>query len=290
MSRHFGIIVDGTATLSEDLARTFDIRILPMYVILGDKHYRAGVELTTAQFYERIKARGITPETSQPTIVDCLDLYEAAIRDGYRELLVITIAGELSGTYSVASTSAQQLGGDRARVEVVDSRSVAGGISLVATAAARVRERGGSFDDAVALARRLAGRVSLLAAADTLEYLRRSGRVSGGVALFATLLSVKPILEVTDGAVHAIDRVRTREKAMERLRTLIAQRLPEGRRIHACVLSTNDPERARTLGEWAQERYHCVEYFQAEGGPVLGARAGPGAIGLCWYPEEALEA
>ena len=286
MSR-FAIVIDGTAALPQDLAQTYDVRWLPLYVILNDQRFVQGKELSTEEFYERIKARAVIPETSQPTIQDSLDVYDAAIGDGHRELLVITVATELSGTYSVASTTAQQIGPDRARIEVVDSRSLAGGISLIATAVARLRARGGSFDEAVALARAMAGKVQILAAADTLEYLRRSGRVSGGAALFGTLLSVKPILEVKDGVVSPADRVRTREKAIARLKELIAERTPDGSRIHACVLHTNEPGRARALGDWVQERYHCVEYFLVEAGPVIGARAGPGVVGLCWYPEEA---
>lgn len=286
MKGKFGIVVDGTAALPDDLVQAYDVRWLPLYVILKEQSYRSGIDLSTADFYERIKAKDVVPETSQPTIQDCLDTYEAARRDGYRDLLVITIASELSGTFSVATTSAQQIPSERGRIEVVDSRSLAGGISLIATAAARLRDRGGSFEEALALAQRMAGKVSIFAAADTLEYLRRSGRVSGGAALFGTLLAVKPILEVAQGVVAAVDRVRTRDKAAARLRELIAKRTPEGSRIHACILSTNDAERARTLGEWVQERYHCVEYFQAEAGPVIGARAGPGVIGLCWYVEE----
>ena len=292
MSRRFAILIDGTAALSEELARAYGVRWLPLKVILDGDAYVAVASaaaegpgrITTERFYERIKAKGVVPETSAPNIEECLTAYDAAIAEGSRDILVLTIATELSATYSVAVTTAQQRM-DRARIEVVDSRSLAGGISLVATACARLRERGGSFEEALDLARRMAGKVHMLAAADMLEYLHRSGRISGGAALFGTLLSVKPILEVADGAVHAIDRVRTREKASARLRELIAQRSPDGSRIHACVLHTNDPELARTLGEWVQARYHCVEYFMAEAGPVIGARAGPGVIGLCWYAE-----
>ena len=283
MSKRFGIVIDGTASLPDDLARAHDIRWLPLYVILNEERFIAGRDLSTADFYERIKAKGVITETSQPTMQDCLDAYESVVRDGYREVVVITIATELSGTYSVATTTAHQLDRERARVEVVDSRSVAGGIALIATALARLRDRGGSFEDAVALAHGLAGTVHILAATDTLEQLRRSGRVSNAAALFGSLLSVKPILKVADGVVSPVDRVRTRDKAVLRLKELIAQTTGEGGRIHACVLHTNDPERARTLGEWVQERYHCVEYFMAEAGPVIGARTGPGMIGLCWY-------
>lgn len=283
MSRRFGILIDGTSALPEDLQRALDIRILPLYVILGEERFAAGRELSTTDFYERIKAKDVAPETSQPTIQDCLDVYGEAMKDGHREILVVTVATELSGTFSVATTSAQQVDPDRARIVVVDSRSVAGGISLIATAVARLRERGGSFDDGVDLARKLAGTVRIYATADTLEYLRRSGRVSNGAALFGSLLAVKPILRVADGVVSPVDRVRTRDKAVARMKDLISQASAEGARIHACVLHTNDPERARTLGEWVQERYHCVEYFLAEAGPVIAARAGPGVIGLCWY-------
>lgn len=277
----FAIVIDGTAALPPDLVRAYDIRWLPLYVILNDQRYVAGTELGTEEFYERIKARDVTPETSQPTGDDCMAAYDAAARDGHREILVITVASELSGTYSIARTTGDRF--SRARVELVDSRSLAGGISLIATAVARLRERGGSFDEAVALAKKMAGTVAIYATADTLEYLRRSGRVSGGAALFGTLLSVKPVLEVADGMVRPVDRVRTRERAAARLRELISARTPEGSRIHACVLHTNDPSRARTLGAWILERYHCVEYFLAEAGPVIGARAGPGVVGLCWY-------
>ncbi|OGN77314.1 MAG: hypothetical protein A2082_01975 [Chloroflexi bacterium GWC2_70_10] len=293
MGSRFAIVIDGTAALPDDLVRAHDVRWLPLKVILNDQAFVAATSpadagkpthMTTDQFYERIRPKDVKPETSAPNIEECLAVYDSAIAEGAREILVLTIATELSATYSVAATTAEQRQGE-ARIEVVDTRSLAGGISLIATACSRLRDRGGSFDEAVALARRMAGAVHLLAAADGLEYLRRSGRVSGGAALFGTLLAVKPLLDVANGAVHPIGKVRTRDKAVARLKELITQRTPEGARIHACVLHTNDPDRARLLGEWVQERYHCVEYFLSEAGPVIGARTGPGVIGLCWYPE-----
>jgi DegV family protein with EDD domain len=294
MSR-FQIVIDGTAALPEDLARAHDIRWLPLKVILNDQAFVAATSsadagkpthLTPTQFYERIVPKEVKPETSAPNIEECLAVYDEAIAAGAREIVVLTIATELSATYSVAVTTAQQRA-DRARIEVIDTRSLAGGISLIATALSRLRERGGSFEEAVALARKMAGTIQTLAAADTLEYLRRSGRVSGGAALFGSLLAVKPILEVGNGAVHPIDKVRTRDKAVARMKELLAKRTPPGSRIHVCVLHTNDPERARQLSAWVQEQYHCVEHYLAEAGPVIGARAGPGVIGVCWYAEGA---
>jgi len=215
---------------------------------------------------------------------ECRDVYDAIVREGTTKILALTVAIELSGTYSVATTTAQAM--PTAEIEVIDTRSLAGGISLIATAVGRLRRSGGSFADGVALAKKMSGTIPILAVADTLEYLKRSGRVSGAQALFGSMLQVKPILEVANGMVHPIDRVRTRDKAVARMKELVLERVPAGSRIHACTLHTNDPERARDVAEWVQERYHCVEHWMAEAGPVIGARAGPGVIGLCWYRGE----
>jgi DegV family protein with EDD domain len=225
--------------------------------------------------------------TSQPSMGECRDVYDGVIASGHRQLLVLTIASELSGTYSVASQTAGSVPG--ATIDVIDTRSVAGGISLIATACGRLRREGGSFEAAVALARKMAGNVPVLALADTLEYLKRSGRVSGAQALFGSMLQLKPILEVKDGVVQPIDRIRTRDRAVERLKSLVAERLTDNARIHSCILHTNDPARAHELGEWLQSRYHCVEHWIAEAGPVIGARTGPGTLGVCWYRAELLK-
>jgi len=284
MPGRFAIVVDGTASVGDAMGHEMEIRLLPLHVDLGNDSYTAGVDLSAAEFYEKIAAPDVRPGTSQPSMGECREIYEAILGTGTKQMLVLTIATELSGTFSVATTTAQQI--DGAQIEVVDTRSVAGGISLIGTACARLRREGGSFDAAVALARRLAGKTHVLATADTLEYLKRSGRVSGGAALFGSLLSVKPLLEVEEGVVRAVDRVRTREKATGRLKELIEEKIPPGSRINACTMHTNDPVRAALFADWVQERFHCVEHWIAEAGPVIGARAGPGLIGLCWYRSE----
>ncbi|HEU5288373.1 MAG TPA: DegV family protein [Candidatus Limnocylindria bacterium] len=284
MSDRFAIVVDGTACLTDDVEREFDIRWLPLHVDIGQESFTANVDLSAEQFYAKIAAPGVLPGTSQPSMGECRDVYDAIVNSGTTKLIVLTVATELSGTFSVATTTAQAMPG--VQIEVIDSRSLAGGISLIATAVGRLRRSGGSFEEAVALARKMAGRIQILAVADTLEYLKRSGRVSGAAALFGSMLQVKPILEVKEGVVHPLDKVRTRDKAVARLKEVVSQRVPAGSRIHACTLHTNDPERARALGEWVQEQFHCVEHWIAEAGPVIGARAGPGVVGLCWYRED----
>ena len=284
MADRYAIIVDGTACLSKEVEQEFDIRWLPLHVDIGKETYTAGVDLSPSEFYSKIAAPGVLTGTSQPNMGECRDVYDGIAREGTKRMLVLTVATELSGTYSVATTAAQAM--PQVEIEVIDTRSLAGGISLIATAVGRQRRAGGSFHDGVALARRMAGKIPILAVADTLEYLKRSGRVSGAQALFGSMLKVKPILEVADGKVHPIDRVGTRDKAVARMKEIVSERVPAGARLHACTLHTNDPERARGVAEWVQERFHCVEHWTAEAGPVIGARAGPGVVGLCWYREE----
>lgn len=287
MSEKFAIVVDGTACLTKDIEREFDIRLLPLHVDIGSETFTANVDLTADEFYRKIAAPGVLTGTSTPSLGECREVYDRIIGEGTKQMIVLVIAPELSTTHSVAETTAQAVNAATgAHVEVIDTRSLAGGISLIATAIGRLRRGGGSFDDAVALAKRMSGKVPLLAAADTLEYLKRSGRVSGAQALFGSMLKVKPILEVAEGKVHAIERIRTRDKAVARMKEIVAERVPAGSRIRACTLHTNEPVRAQELGEWVQARYHCLEHWTAEAGPVIGARAGPGVVGLCWYRED----
>ena len=284
----FAIVVDGTTVLAPDARRDLDIRFLPLHVSFGAESYTAGVDLSSEQFYVRIAQPNARPTTSQPSIGECREVYEQAVRDGYDKILVLTVAAEFSGTYSVATTTGGQILGTE--IVVVDTHTTAGSIGLIATACARARRDGRSLAETAALARTLADRTQLLALIDTLDFLRRSGRISGAAAMFGSLLSMKPILDIAHGKAESIDRARTREKGMALLKELISARIPAGARIHASSLHCNAPERARALGEWVQTRYHCVEYWTDEAGPVIAAHAGPGTVALCWFLEEDLSA
>jgi len=280
----FSIVVDGTAGMPPELARELGLHVLPLHVSFGTQSFTAGVDLTDAEFYARLKEGKDRPTTSQPSIGEAREMFERAAKEGSGKVLVLTIATELSGTYSVCNTTAQQMLGSQ--LEVIDTRGLAGQIALIGSAVARARRAGASFADGVALARRLAGTVHLLAAIDTLEQLRRSGRASSLQALFGSLLSVKPILEVKEGKIEAIERVRTREKAVLRLKELVESRVAPGSRVRMSVFHTNEPERARVFGEWAQGRFKCTEFWINEVGATVAAHAGPGLVGCCFVPAE----
>ncbi len=266
------------------MRRELDLRTLPLHVSFGAESYTADVDLTAEQFYEKVKDPKAKPTTSQPSIGECREIFEAAQRDGYAEMLVLTVATEFSGTYSVATTTAAQI--LDANIVVVDSRSTACSIGLIATACAKARRDGRTLQETAAMARALAPKTHLLALIDTLDFLKRSGRISGAAAAFGSLLSMKVILDLGEGKAESVEKIRTRERGMTALQTLIEARTPPGSRIHAALLHTNAPDRARQVGDWVQQRYHCVEYWVDEAGPVLASHAGPGAVALGWYQEE----
>ena len=254
----FAIVIDGTTVLPQAMRRELDLRTLPLHVSFGAESYTADVDLNAEQFYEKIKDPKAKPTTSQPSLGECREVYEQAVKDGYKDMLVLTVATEFSGTYSVASTTAQQI--IDTNIVVVDSRSTAASIGLMATACAKARRDGRSLEQTAALARELAAKTHLLALIDTLDFLRRSGRISGAAAAFGSLLSLKVILDLREGKAEAIEKVRTRERGMAALQGLIEARTPPASKIHAAILHANAPDRARLLGEWMQERFHCVEY------------------------------
>ena len=280
----FAIIIDGTTVLPHSMRRELDMRTLPLHVSFGAESYTADVDLTAEQFYEKVKDPKAKPTTSQPSIGECRQILEEAQRDGYTDMLVLTVATEFSGTFSVASTTAPQILG--ANIAVVDSRSTASSIGLIATACAKARREGKTLAQTVELAKRLADKTNLFALIDTLEFLKRSGRISGAAAAFGSLISLKVILDLRNGRADSVEKVRTRERGLEALKQLVESRQTPGTRIHAAILHANAPDRARLVGDWVQERYHCVEFWVDEAGPVLASHAGPGTVALGWYPEE----
>src|SRR2546428_5797670 len=176
MAERFAIVVDGTAWFPPGMGAELDIGHLPRRVDIGNESYPAGVDVTAEEFYAKIAAPDVKPGTSQPSMGECRDIYDRIVREGIHKMIVITIASELSGTYSVASTTGQQL--SDARIEVVDSRSVAGAILLIATACARARRDGHSLRAGTALAPRPAGQGHLLAAAGVAAEPKPCGRMS----------------------------------------------------------------------------------------------------------------
>src|SRR5258705_7736728 len=174
MSERSVIVIDGSSAMSDEVQREFRFRLLPIHVLFGDEDFTPGVNMTTAESYEKLASSKKPPTTAAPSLGECVEIYRALIDEGFRSILVITVINEASVTHTVAKTAAQQV--DGAKIEVVDSRTTAGGITLIATACARILRNGGSFDEAVPMARRLSARVQSLGRIATREDLGRADR------------------------------------------------------------------------------------------------------------------
>jgi DegV family protein with EDD domain len=278
----FAIVTDGSVTLPEGFAKAQQVAIAHDHISFGMDSFTPYVDLTHERYYELIRTRKEHPSTSQPSLGDIRDAYEAALKYS-NEVLVITVDATRSGTFGTMSTAAQSLPG---RFEMIDSRSVSGGLGLMVMAAARARQQGRSLDEAAALVRGMAAKVNLIAYIDTLEFLKKSGRVSAVQALVGSILSVRPLLRFAGGEPVILDRVRTRSRGLARLREVVATDIGEGSRAQVYVLHTNSPDDGRELGAWARRTFHCVEYFEQDAGPVLATHVGPGVIALAFVKED----
>jgi DegV family protein with EDD domain len=274
------VVCDTTAYLPSELIASRGIRRVDLYVAV-DGHQQAETEIADyADFYERLRASEGGATTSQPSIGDFVSVYEPLLDEG-REIVSVHISAGISGTCEAAGQARERLiaedkGGER--IHVFDSRTAAGGMGLSVLAAAAAAN--GGSDSAAVLGRAQQAREELKMwfAIDTLEYLRRGGRIGGARAWIGSALKIKPILTLEE-EITPVERVRTRARSIERLRDYARQRHESG--LDAWVVQhIQDDETANALIEDGREIFGCEPTFSSEIGAVLGAHVGPGLLGI----------
>jgi DegV family protein with EDD domain len=277
------IVVDSTADFPDAPQRFQNWRVVPLYVRFGEESFRDYVELAPEAFYERLRAGGETPTTSQPTPADFLSAYEEL--GGYERILSLHIAGKLSGTIESARSAAQLLGGDRVRT--VDSGSASAALALLGLAIQRRLEQGTTDDEVdrlVELYRRGAG---LLFTLDTFEYLVRGGRVGRARGWAGELLHIKPILTIEDGEVIPVKRVRGNRKAFLEFASTFEDDTHDGPQLRVGIAHADAPDRAEALRAMVRRTRPGAEIELVTSlGPVVGAHAGPGTVGFFWFEDE----
>lgn len=268
------IITDSTADIPPSVAEREGILVIPCQVIFGTDSYREGVELSPDEFFERLRRTGKTlPTTTLPLQGDIQAAFEAARDRGAEAAISIHLGSAFSGAFNAVRLAAEEA---PLEVKVVDSGTTSLAMGWVAILAARAAREGATLEVLSALIEDLCSRASLYAMLDTLEYLRRGGRVNRVSEMFAGLLDIKPILHVANNRIEPVTRVRTRTRAMAWLRDRIAADAPlQGLAvIHAAV-----PDQAATLAEMIRP-YAPEELIVTTAGAVLGTHAGPGAVGV----------
>jgi DegV family protein with EDD domain len=268
------LVTDSSSDLPVSLAQTHGIRVVPLTIRFGDQEFVDGRDLTTDQFWEKLASSSSLPETAAPSAGAFLETFEALASDGADGVVVVTLSAAISATYQAAVIGAEQAS---IPVRVVDSRQASAATALQVLAGVGVAERGGDLDECVTAVDRARDRVSLVAALDTLEYLKRGGRIGGAAAMVGGLLDVKPLITFVDGAVATAGRVRTRSKAIAALIDRVRQAGPDIESVAVMHAQASD---AQELAAGIIEAFPSLSPIITDIGPVIGTHAGPGTVGV----------
>jgi len=268
------IVTDSSCDLPQELADELGIDIVPLTIRFGSEEFVDRLDLTPEQFWARCASSATLPETSAPSAGQFEEAFRRAAAGGASGVVCINLSGALSATLQAATLAAAAVR-DLIRVEVVDSRSVTAGLGLMCVAAARAAKSGLSIDVIVAQVKSQVARTQVWGVLDTLDNLKKGGRLGGAKALLASVLSIKPVLEVRDGAVEEGGRQRTRPRAW----AFLVEKLKAQTNLEAvAVMHGNVADIATFLDQIRP--YFAGEIIVGQLGAVIGAHAGPGTVGL----------
>jgi DegV family protein with EDD domain len=283
------IVADTTSYLPAELTERYGVQLVSLYVCTDGKEVRESEISDYDEFFERLRASGEAVSTSQPSVGDFIAVYEPLLAAG-REIVSVHISAGISGTLDAANQAIERLisegkGGER--IHTVDSRSAAGGTGMVLLAAMIAASRGAPAEEVVGQAEKARDAAGIWFSLDTLEYLRRGGRIGAARAAIGSTLKIKPILTFGE-EIEPVAQVRTRSRAVERLIDYARQRHDDGADAWV-VQHIRDPESAERLVEACRPIFGRDPLYVSEVGPVLGAHAGPGMIGIGASVESAFE-
>lgn len=277
------IVTDSTAYLPADLVQAHGLTVVPLQVVIGGRSLAEGLEVTSDQVAEALGSwRPVT--TSRPSPELFARTYRSLAQGGASAVVSVHLSGELSGTAEAARLGAREVRADGLRVEVVDSRSMGMGLGFTALAAARAAAQGRDAGAVADAATRTGLGTSVWLYVDTLEYLRRGGRIGAAAAMLGSALSVKPLLQLVDGRLEPLERVRTASRALARLEELVVQEAGD-RPVDVAVQHLASSERAQDIAERLRARLpHVARVLVGEVGAVVGAHVGPGMLGVALAP------
>jgi DegV family protein with EDD domain len=273
------VVTDSACDLPDELLAELGIGLVSLRIRFGAEEYIDRVELSTKDFWSRCTSFDGLPETSAPSPGQFQEAFEAMVADGAHEVVCVNLSSKMSATIESARQAARALEG-RVPVRVIDSLSVSMGEGLIAIEAAQTANRGGTATEVVQAAESAVHKLRLYGVIDTLENLRKGGRIGGAQALLGSLLSIKPVVEVRDGEVQEESKQRTRGKAMRYLADKVGNAGP----IDRLALFAADPSDLDELMSLLDRSHSTENVLVGDLGPVIGSHAGPGSVGAAWIP------
>ena len=278
------IVTDSTAYIPNEIISQYNITVVPLVLIWGEQTYEDGVEIQPDEFYKRLSTAKILPSTSQASIVNMQSAFEKLIEQGF-DVLGIFISSKLSGTVQSAVQARGELAQGKEKVEIVDSNSTAMAMGFHVIAAARAADAGASLQECKNLAERAQDCTGVYFVVETLEFLHRGGRIGGAQRLLGTALNLKPILSIKDGKVEAMERIRTKNKALDRLVEIIATETAGKSQLRLALLHANVASEGQAFLDRATQQLNSVESIFTSVSPVIGCHTGPGTLGLAYMVE-----
>jgi len=275
------LVTDSTSYIPKNIREKYPITVVPQVVIWEGQTYEDDVTITPEQFYTRLRTAKVMPSTSQASVVNMHAAFTTLLEQGY-EVLGIFLSAKLSGTFQSAVLGREQLASGKEKVDYIDSNTTAMAMGFMVLTVARAALEGASLADCKALAEKAREHVGAYLTVDTLEFLHRGGRIGGAQRFLGTALNLKPILAIQDGRVEAVERVRTRGKALDRLVELVVEKCAGKSPVHMATLHADSEADARLMLEKITPLVHPVESVFAAVSPAVGANAGPGTVGLAW--------
>jgi len=277
------IVTDSTANIPAELLDGNPIVSVPLQVIWGNEILRDGIDIQAREFYERLSVAKEMPSTSQVTPEEFKSMYGRLIEEGY-DILSMHISSKLSGTLDSAVQAKKAF--PNARIELVDSLSTSMAMGFQVLCAARMAGIGATLEECKVVAEKAKANTGMYFVVNTLEFLHRGGRIGGAQAFLGTMLNMKPILELREGRIEAIERIRTISKAIDRLLDLVEQRVSkEQGPVRLCVVHANAEKEGKALLERAIKRFPTsvvTDAVMSTVSTVLGTHVGPGALGLAF--------
>ena len=278
------VVTDSGSDLPAELRQSLGIHVVPLTVQFGDEIFKDGVEISTPEFYTRLRGGSSIPSTCQPSPADFVEVYERIAEPG-DTIVSIHLSSKMSGTYQSAVLASTMID-PKITVKAVDSRAASLGIGVQAVRAAQVVQAGGSVDDVLDVVQSTIDCLQVYFVVDNLEYLQKNGRIGLASALVGTLLNIKPVLTLVDGQVAPFEKIRGKATAMKRLRELSAEfreRYPE-RQLKAAISHADSYAEASALAELLPEMAGVdSDVILGEIGPTIGVHTGPGTIALFLY-------
>lgn len=278
------VLTDSTAYLSQEIREQYNIYMIPLSVVFGHDVYREEIDITTEQFYQKVRNSEELPTTSQPAIGEFENIFSQLAEEGYDAVISIHLSKKISGTYQAAVSAGEMV--KQIKVYAYDSEVSTIPQGIYAIEAAKMAKQNKTPEEIITHLEELKQTFRAYFMVDDLSHLQRGGRLSGAQALVGSLLKIKPILHFVEGEIELFEKIRTRKKALERIKQMLEDDIKAKGVTRVMFIHANAEAAAKDLEKQFKEKHQAIETMISYFGPVIGTHLGEGSLGIAWYTKE----